>query len=684
MIGGDDDKFATGQKAMGAASASMGSAANSAANKAAQKQGGLIVNSGTNFTGPVAGANEQDIQSQVFGKGYTDLARGLARALGQDKWANRDNLQNQTMQENAFLNQVMKTGQTNIVTGGFSTNGMNIAQNALALGSKGAGNAAANEDNPLGLTGDKAVAFNNRLSSNVSPYVSRAQALADASADNLVQRSLAHLPKWSTQADKAYLESSQWDEKLKNEPLEGRYPKMFVQRNIDPVNGKIGGWNNSFTREKPTYSDVPPNQTGNLNYQSPYSKELWVDSIDPRTGHFDAQQLLNPYSPEPLASRDIRDELRTESDSSFGGKNDPYRPNIHERDWGGLDQKPIDLGKGKPGLQKTPDMDPWLQREIDRENAIRRLMGFDWDQHQIDDPMKPLRDLDGPAMMKGGKAARGADNFPALRFRHGENQMAAGGEGGGDVPAIPSADPNGGRFGRDFGDVLGAIGNFVNGNSPLVKPQDIQGTTLQRGKWQPNNIAVPKKSVGDEFIRSVFETYMGGLAPGPASSDVMNTVGRWLGGQRVNPNVDPRIEADLVRATIDKANSLQKAENSLGVLPRQVGDMGDKYLGAAMASKTQAQAHNPQNQEWRPKEAIKSGRMIQVFATPASAFTPAPRTSPVNSTAQNFFLSALNAYQQAMKATGVKSGAKQVRVNNKGRILNDEEKLSSVSGPIQF
>ena len=182
MIGGDDDKFATGQKAMGAASASMGSAANSAANKAAQKQGGLIVNSGTNFTGPVAGANEQDIQSQVFGKGYTDLARGLARALGQDKWANRDNLQNQTMQENAFLNQVMKTGQTNIVTGGFSTNGMNIAQNALALGSKGAGNAAANEDNPLGLTGDKAVAFNNRLSSNVSPYVSRAQALADASA----------------------------------------------------------------------------------------------------------------------------------------------------------------------------------------------------------------------------------------------------------------------------------------------------------------------------------------------------------------------------------------------------------------------------------------------------------------------------------------------------------------------
>lgn len=674
MIGGDDDKFATGQRAMGAASASMGASGNSAANKAAQKQGGLIAGKGNNFSGPVAGSNDQDVQSQVFGKAYTDLARGLARSLGQDKWANRDNLQNQTLQENAFLDQVLKTGQSNIVTGGFSSNGMNIAANALALGSKGAGSAAANEDNPLGLTGEKAVQFNNRVSSNVSPYVSRAQALAQSSADNIVNKSLAKQPSWRQQVDKMYREQADLDrhfaEKGNNYPVMNRDVRSYGR-----------GFTGTQTQEKPTYHDVPSEKTGDLDYQNPYSKELWVDTLNPKTGRYDAQQLLNPYSDEPLQSRDIRDELRTESDSAFGAKNDPYKQNIHERNWNAQSNEMIDLGKTNNGpLRKTPDMDPWLKREIDRENAFRRAMGWDWDHQQ--DPMKPLRDLDGPEMIKEGGSGRGAENLPAMRFRRGENQAAAA--GGGDVPAIPSADPNGGRFGNDFGDVLRGIGDFVSGNSPLVKPQDIQGTTLQRGKWQPNNIPVPQKSVGDEFIRAVFETYMGGLAPGQSSSDVMNTVGRWMSGQRVNPNVDPRIEANLIRATIDKANSLQKAENALGVLPKQVGDMGDVYQGAAMASKTQAQSHNPKNQEWSPKDAIKSGRMIQVFSTPASAFTPAPRTSPVNSTAQNFFLQALNEYQQAMKATGVKSGAKRVRIGNKGRILNDDEKQSSVSGPIQF
>jgi hypothetical protein len=751
MMGGNpnDDRFATSQSGIGMAGASAGAASKmgqAAKNKASQATGQGSVNVG-NFSGPIAAAGVEDVQKAVFGRGYTDLARGLARALGQDPWSNRDNFENQQNQSQAFLNQVANTGRTNIVPGGFSTNGMNITQNAMAIGGKGAGSAAANAMMPLGLKGQTQQDLSARIMSNVSPYLSRAEALANASASNQLERALSGQPRWAQQVENTYRSQDAFDEAFAQRG--NKYPVM----NRD-MTARNRGFTGTQTQEKPTYSDVPPNKTGNLNYQSPYSQELWVDSIDPKTGHFDAQKFLNPVTTptlqlgqsrnlrnEGLPSRNIASELR---EQSRAGQADEM--NIHQRNWAAEPQGKPDIpnainaevkrqmaqdavkmrvqqqqkGGGFGDLDgRAPGVPQMLKEELAKldnpefarqqyQQWAKEREASIWESYDI--PKNPPwgvpmnGDFDalggrGPVdfnelgKVKPGGGANGSDHPLRQLLKQAEQGVNAqrGLDGrdqssNQDVIAIPSEDPDGGRFGKEFGETLAGIARYADGRDTLVSPYDPYGSSglygdpgssslTSRGGF-PKGVSIGATS--GKFLRTLFDHYMGGLAPGNwDTTNVLETVRRWLGGQRANPEIDPRIEADLVKAGIEKANSAQKVNNFLGVGTRQKG-RGVQYGSHPMYAFDNGTVYNDYGSKSTTSEGfLKAARWQQDTAGSGEGGPPLPATMPINSTAQANFMNALKAYERAMKGAGHNIGRKVALTDARGQIRGPGSEVKS-------
>jgi hypothetical protein len=138
-VASDKDKFFKAGASIGSGSSVASSGAAGASVKATSPnvndQGGLV-NRGV-FNGPVAPMSKNDLQTEVFGKSYTDLARGLARIMGTDEFANRDAMQDQQMQSAQFLQQIIEHGKPLMLPGGFSSDGMNRSKPPIALGTKG-------------------------------------------------------------------------------------------------------------------------------------------------------------------------------------------------------------------------------------------------------------------------------------------------------------------------------------------------------------------------------------------------------------------------------------------------------------------------------------------------------------------------------------------------------------------
>jgi hypothetical protein len=226
----------------------------------------------------------------------------------------------------------------------------------------------------------------------------------------------------------------------------------------------------------------------------------------------------------------------------------------------------------------------------------------------------------------------------------------------GQVDGIMRGFAKGGRPDNPIGDAVKNIDDRMTGQKPMLR-----SSVRRPDMYNPSSQEVSKRPGAEWFLYAALSDAMGGLVTGDAygpNTEPFRRIAKWkAGGERVNPGVDPAVEAKFISAALEKADALARSQNAVGVtgIP-EFGDdglTGDKTLMGGRKG---------------IKGILKTPGVKKRWITEEGMVTS--RSSRINPSIQDNFLQALAEYQNAQRATGNDVGIQTQRERSPGRNRN--------------